>query len=149
MNVPSIVGFGKAAELAKNRMSQDSKRITKLRDMLLQKLNDNIENISVNGTMEQRLPNNLNISFSGVDGDSLLVNIDDIAVSNGAACSSTLKEPSYVLKSLGIDDKLANASIRFGIGRDTTEEEINYTVEKFQSVVSELREIEKMKADFL
>ncbi len=149
LNVPSIVGFGKAAELAKNRMSQDSKRITKLRDMLLQKLNDNIENISVNGTMEQRLPNNLNISFSGVDGDSLLVNIDDIAVSNGAACSSTVKEPSYVLKSLGIDDKLANASIRFGIGRDTTEEEINYTVEKFQSVVSELREIEKMKADFL
>ena len=99
--------------------------------------------------MEQRLPNNLNISFSGVDGDSLLVNIDDIAVSNGAACSSTVKEPSYVLKSLGIDDKIANASIRFGIGRDTTEEEINYTVEKFQSVVSELREIEKMKADFL
>ena len=88
LNVPSIVGFGKAAN-AKNRMSQDSKRITKLRDMLLQKLNDNIENISVNGTMEQRLPNNLNISFSGVDGDSLLVNIDDIAVSNGAACSST------------------------------------------------------------
>jgi len=149
LNVPSIVGFGKAAELAKNRMSHDSKRITKLRDMLLLKLNNNIKDITVNGTMKQRLPNNLNVSFSGVDGDSLLVNIDDIAISNGAACSSTVKEPSYVLKSIGLDDKLANASIRFGIGRETTEEEINYTVEKFKSVVAELREIEKMKADFI
>jgi len=148
LNVPSIVGFGKAAELAKNRMSQDMKRITKLRDMLLQKLNNNIDNIFVNGTMEQRLPNNVNVSFSGLDGDSLLVNIDDIALSNGAACSSMIKEPSYVLKALGLDNKLANASIRFGIGRETTEKEINYTVKKFMSVVENLREIEKMKSDF-
>lgn len=148
LNVPSIVGFGKAAELAKNRMSQDMKRITKLRDMLLQKLNNNIDNIFVNGTMEQRLPNNVNVSFSGLDGDSLLINIDDIAVSNGAACSSMIKEPSYVLKALGLDDKLANSSIRFGIGRETTEKEINYTVKKFISVVENLREIEKMKSDF-
>jgi cysteine desulfurase len=149
LNVPSIVGFGKAAELAKNRMSQDMKRITKLRDMLLHKLNNNIDNIFVNGTMEQRLPNNVNVSFSGLDGDSLLINIDDIAVSNGAACSSMIKEPSYVLKALGLDDKLANSSIRFGIGRETTEKEINYTVKKFISVVENLREIEKMKSNFI
>ncbi len=148
LNVPSIVGFGKAAELAKNRMSQDSKRITKLRDMLLQKLKSNIDGVSVNGSMDHRLPNNLNVSFSGVDGDSLLVNIDDIAVSNGAACSSMVKEPSYVLKSLGLDDELANSSIRFGLGRETTEDEINYTVQKFKTVVEELREIEKMKTEF-
>ena len=148
LNVPSIVGFGKAAELAENRMSQDSKRITKLRDMLLQKLKSNIDGVSVNGSMDHRLPNNLNVSFSGVDGDSLLVNIDDIAVSNGAACSSMVKEPSYVLKSLGLDDELANSSIRFGLGRETTEDEINYTVQKLKTVVEELREIEKMKSEF-
>ena len=88
---------------------------------------------------------NLNISFSGVDGDSLLINMDDIAVSNGAACSSNKKEPSYVLKALGIDNKLANASIRFGIGNNNTIEEINYTVKKLKKVIENLRSIEELK----
>jgi len=148
LNVPAIVGFGKAAELAKNRMFQDSKRITKLRDSLLEKIKSSIKGIHINGSLENRIPNNLNVSFSGVDGDSLLINMDDIAVSNGAACSSTLKEPSYVLKAIGLEDKLAEASIRFGIGRETTEEEIDYTVNKLKTIVKDLREIEEMKNSF-
>ena len=147
LNVPSIVGFGKAAELAKSRLYKDTLKITKLRDMLLSELQANIDGITINGSMDARIPNNLNISFSGLDGDSLLVNIDDIAISNGAACSSSKNEPSYVLKSLGIDNKLAKASIRFGIGRNTTEEEIKYTVNKFKHVVKNLRSIEELKAE--
>ena len=147
LNVPSIVGFGKAAELAKSRLYKDTLKITKLRDMLLSELQANIDGITINGSMDARIPNNLNISFSGLDGDSLLVNIDDIAISNGAACSSSKNEPSYVLKALGIDNKLAKASIRFGIGRNTTEEEIKYTVNKFKDVVKNLRSIEELKAE--
>ena len=147
LNVPSIVGFGKAAELAKSRLYKDTLKITKLRDMLLSELQANIDGITINGSMDARIPNNLNISFSGLDGDSLLVNIDDIAISNGAACSSSKNEPSYVLKALGIDKKLAKASIRFGIGRNTTEEEIKYTVNKFKDVVKNLRSIEELKAE--
>jgi cysteine desulfurase len=147
LNVPSIVGFGKAAELAKSRLYKDTLKITKLRDMLLNELQANIDGITINGSMDARIPNNLNISFSGLDGDSLLVNIDDIAISNGAACSSSKNEPSYVLKALGIDNKLAKASIRFGIGRNTTEEEIKYTVNKFKDVVKNLRSIEELKAE--
>ena len=147
LNVPSIVGFGKAAELARRRLYKDTLKITKLRDMLLNELQANIDGITINGSMDARIPNNLNISFSGLDGDSLLVNIDDIAISNGAACSSSKNEPSYVLKALGIDNKLAKASIRFGIGRNTTEEEIKYTVNKFKDVVKNLRSIEELKAE--
>jgi len=147
LNVPSIVGFGKAAELAKSRLYKDTLKITKLRDMLLSELQANIDGITINGSMDARIPNNLNISFSGLDGDSLLVNIDDIAISNGAACSSSKNEPSYVLKALGIDNKLAKASIRFGIGRNTTEAEIKYTVNKFKDVVKDLRSIEELKTE--
>ena len=145
LNVPAIVGFGKAAELSNKRMKADSVKITKLRDMLLKELQNNIDGVFINGDMNLRLPNNLNVSFSNVDGDSLLIGIDDIAISNGSACSSNKKEPSYVLKALGVDDKLASASIRFGLGRNTTYNEIMYTVNKFKRVVSDLRSIEELK----
>jgi len=145
LNVPGIVGLGKAAELSEKRMKSDTIKITKLRDLLLMELKNNINGISVNGDMTHRLPNNLNVSFDGVDGDSLLISFDDIAISNGSACSSNKKEPSYVLKALGVDDKLANASIRFGLGRSTTQDEIMYVVKRFKKVVSDLRGIEELK----
>ena len=147
LNVPAIVGFGKAAELAAKRMKSDTEKISKLRDRLLAGLQKNIDSITVNGNLSHRLPNNLNISFAGLDGDSLLISIDDIAISNGAACSSSTQEPSYVLRAIGVNENLANASIRFGIGRETTIEEIDYTVQKFKKVVYDLRSIEELKKE--
>ena len=128
-------------------MNSDQKHTRFLRDKLLDGLKKNIDGITINGNMEHRLPNNLNVSFSGVDGDSLLINIDDVAVSNGAACSSSEKAPSYVLRSIGIEEKLANASIRFGVGRDNTLDEINYTIKKLKQVVEDLRSIEELKSE--
>jgi cysteine desulfurase len=141
LNVPGIVGLGKAAELCSQLMAEESARHRALRDRLKDKLLAELDEVYINGTMERRLPHNLNISFAYVEGESLLMGINDIAVSSGSACTSATLEPSYVLKALGAGDDLAHSSIRFGIGRFTTEEEIDYTAAKVIDVVKKLREL--------
>jgi cysteine desulfurase len=140
LNVPGIVGFGKAAEIARAEMSVESVRLAALRDRLLAALRAEVSDLQVNGSLAARLPHNLNVSFPGVPGESLLLGIDDICVSAGSACSSGSEEPPYVLKALGMDPDLARASIRFGLGRFTTEEEIDYTAGKVAAVVRQLRQ---------
>ncbi len=140
LNVPGIVGFGKAAEIAKAEMANESPRLAVLRDRLLGALRAEVSDLHVNGSLDARLPHNLNVSFPGVPGESLLLGIDDICVSAGSACSSGSEEPPYVLKALGMDADLARASIRFGLGRYTTEEEIDYTASKVAAVVRQLRQ---------
>ena len=128
LNVPGIVGLGKAAALCQAEMAAEATRLSKLRDRLNEKFHQNLDEIYVNGSMEHRLPHNLNISFAYVEGESLLMGINDVAVSSGSACTSASLEPSYVLKALGAGDDLAHSSIRFGLGRWTTEEEVDYVV---------------------
>ncbi|MBI4265058.1 MAG: IscS subfamily cysteine desulfurase [Acidobacteria bacterium] len=141
LNVPGIVGLGTAAELCRTEMAVESERLRGLRDRLNAALHRNLDEIYINGSMEHRLPHNLNISFAYVEGESLLMGINDVAVSSGSACTSASLEPSYVLKALGAGDDLAHSSIRFGLGRWTTEEEVDYVVEKLTSVVRRLREM--------
>ncbi len=141
LNVPGIVGLGKAAEIAKAEMAAEGARLSKLRDRLNEKFHANLDEIYINGSMEHRLPHNLNISFAYVEGESLLMGINDVAVSSGSACTSASLEPSYVLKALGAGDDLAHSSIRFGLGRWTTEEEVDYVVAKMTTVVRRLREM--------
>jgi cysteine desulfurase len=141
LNVPGIVGLGKACEIAHREMSQESCRIAGLRDRLHEKIKAGLGEVYVNGSIEQRLPGNLNMSFAGVDGEELMTAIDDIAVSSGAACTSAHIEPSYVLKALGVSDELAQSSIRFGIGRFNTEAEIDYAAGKVVHTVQQLREL--------
>jgi cysteine desulfurase len=141
LNVPGIVGFGKAAEICRAEMDAERVRVGGLRDRLLAGLRDRLDAIHVNGSMEHRLPNNLNVSFAYVEGESLLMGISDVAVSSGSACTSASLEPSYVLKALGTGDDLAHSSIRFGLGRFNTEEEVDYVVGKVAAVVTRLREM--------
>jgi cysteine desulfurase len=141
LNVPGIVGLGAAAALAKAEMATEATRLSAMRDRLNKKFHDNLDEIYINGSMEHRLPHNLNISFAYVEGESLLMGINDVAVSSGSACTSASLEPSYVLKALGAGDDLAHSSIRFGLGRWTTDEEVDYVVEKLTSVVRRLREM--------
>jgi len=141
LNVTGIIGLGKAAELCRLEMQKDTERLGKLRDRLNERLHKNLDEIYINGSMEHRLPHNLNISFAYVEGESLLMGINDVAVSSGSACTSASLEPSYVLKALGAGDDLAHSSIRFGLGRWTTEEEVDYVVEKLTKVVRRLREM--------
>jgi cysteine desulfurase len=141
LNVPGIVGFGKAAELCRQEMAGEAERLRRLRDRLNERLHGNLDEIYVNGSMEHRLPHNLNVSFAYVEGESLLMGINDVAVSSGSACTSASLEPSYVLKALGAGDDLAHSSIRFGLGRWTTEEEVDYVADKLARVVSRLRDM--------
>ena len=141
LNVPGIVGFGKAAELCRTEMATDAERMGRLRDRLNDKLHNGLDEIYVNGSIERRLPHSLNISFAYVEGESLLMGINDVAVSSGSACTSASLEPSYVLKALGAGDDLAHSSIRFGLGRWTTEEEVDYVADKLINVVTRLREM--------
>ena len=141
LNVPGIVGLGKAAELCSLEMAEEGARLRRLRDRLSEKLRQNLDGIYVNGSMEHRLPHNLNISFAYVEGESLLMGVNDVAVSSGSACTSASLEPSYVLKALGTGDDLAHSSIRFGLGRWTTEEEVDHVAEKLTAVVQRLREM--------
>lgn len=141
LNVPGLVGFGKACELAGQEMAAERARVRALRDRLNHKLHDGLDELYINGSMEFRLPGNLNISFAYVEGESLLMGINDVAVSSGSACTSASLEPSYVLKALGAGDELAHSSIRFGIGRFNTEEEVDYVATKLVTVVSKLREM--------
>jgi cysteine desulfurase len=141
LNVPGIVGLGKACELAGQEMAEEDQRLRKLRDKLKTKLESSLDYIHVNGSMEHRLPNNLNISFVYVEGESLLMGINDVAVSSGSACTSATLEPSYVLKALGLGDDVAHSSIRFGLGRFNTEAEVDYVADKVIDIVKKLREL--------
>lgn len=141
LNVPGIVGFGRAAQIAKADLESESERLRELRDRLLQRLRARVPDLHVNGSLEHRLPNNLNVSFPNVAGEALLVGIGDICVSAGSACSSGSEEPPYVLKALALDPDLARASIRFGLGRYTTEEEVDYAAGKVADVVHQLRQM--------
>ncbi len=140
LNVPGIVGFGKACELARLEMAQDAERLSKLRDKLEASLTT-LEESYVNGNVEHRLPHVANISFKYVEGEGLMMAMKDLAVSSGSACTSASLEPSYVLKSLGLSDDLAHSSIRFGLGRFTTEEEVDYAIEVTKRSVTHLREL--------
>src|SRR3979409_389733 len=122
-------------------MAAESKRLSELRDYLNDKLHKQLDELYINGSMEHRLPHNLNISFAYVEGESLLMGINDVAVSSGSACTSASLEPSYVLKALGAGDDLAHSSIRFGLGRWTTKEEVDYVADKLTHVVTRLREM--------
>ena len=141
LNVTGIVGMGKAAEIAQAEMATDAERLSRLRDRLSERLHAGLDAIYVNGSVEHRLPHSLNISFAYVEGESLLMGISDVAVSSGSACTSASLEPSYVLKALGAGDDLAHSSIRFGLGRWTTVEEVDYVADKLIQVVSRLREM--------
>ena len=135
-----IVGMGEAFRLAKEEMAADNERIRMLRDRLLKGL-DHIEETYINGDMEQRIPHNLNISFNFVEGESLIMALKELAVSSGSACTSASLEPSYVLRALGRNDELAHSSIRFSLGRYTTEEEIDFAISKIAGNIEKLREL--------
>jgi cysteine desulfurase len=135
-----IAGMGEAFRLARLEMDADNARIRKLRDRLWEGLSS-IEEVYLNGDIERRVPHNLNVSFNFVEGESLIMAIKDIAVSSGSACTSASLEPSYVLRALGRSDELAHSSIRFTVGRFTTEEEIDYTVALVQRKIAKLREL--------
>jgi cysteine desulfurase len=139
LNVPAIVGFGRAAEVALAEMPAEGARLARLRDRLLEGLQATIPHLRVNGTLSERLPHNLNVSFEGVEGEALTTAIDDIAVSSGAACGTGKATPSAILTALGVDAELALASVRFGLGRWTTDEDIEYTIDKMARVVAGLR----------
>ena len=140
LNVPGIVGFGRAAEIMKNEGAEEVARVRALRDRLLAKL-ETLDSVKVNGHREKRLPHNLNISFAFVEGEALLMAIKDVACSSGSACTSASLEPSYVLHAMGIGDDLAHSSIRFGLGRWTTEEEVDYVADLLIAKVNKLRDM--------
>ena len=140
LNVPGIVGFGKACELCRLEMADEAKRLSALRDKLESSLTT-LEESYVNGNREHRLPHVANISFKYVEGEGLMMAMKDMAVSSGSACTSASLEPSYVLKSLGLSDDLAHSSIRFGLGRFTTEEEVDFAIEQTKKAVNHLRDL--------
>ena len=135
-----IVGMGEAARIAKEDMAEENKRLVALRDRLWAGVSD-MEEVYINGNAEQRVPGNINISFAFVEGESLLMSLKDLAVSSGSACTSASLEPSYVLRALGLNDEMAHSSIRFSIGRFTTEEEVDYAVAQIRDAVGKLREL--------
>ncbi len=139
LNVPGIVGLGAACAIGRVEMAEESARLARLRDRLLAGLMAELDGVTVNGSMTERLPNNLHVSFAGVDGKALIVALSDIAVSSGSACASSSGVPSPVLTAIFGGDPVPSAAIRFGLGRQTTHEEIDYTVERFVAVVRHLR----------
>lgn len=141
LNVPGIVGFGKAAELCMQSMEAEAKRAFELRERLRKGIESRVSDTFINGSMEHRLPGNLNISFAYIEGESLLMGLKDVAVSSGSACTSASLEPSYVLRALGVAEELAHTSIRFGIGRFNTEEEVDYVIDLVSRKVAKLREL--------
>ncbi len=141
LNVTGIVGFGKAAQIAREELPRESAEMLRLREKLRTTLERELDEVYINGDLDKRLPGNLNMSFAYVEGESLLMGINDIAVSSGSACTSASLEPSYVLKALGVGEDLAHTSIRFGIGRFNTEEEVDYVANRVIDVVRRLREL--------
>jgi cysteine desulfurase len=141
LNVPGIVGLGKAAQIAREELAKESAEVFRLREKLRTTLERELDEVYINGDLGKRLPGNLNMSFAYVEGESLLMGINDIAVSSGSACTSASLEPSYVLKALGVGEDLAHTSIRFGIGRFNTEEEVDYVAARVIEVVRRLRDL--------
>jgi cysteine desulfurase len=141
LNVPGIVGLGKACAIASEELPREACHMAGLRNRLKDRIMSNLDEVYINGSMEHRLPGNLNVSFAYVEGESLLMGINDIAVSSGSACTSATLEPSYVLKALGTGDDLAHSSIRFGIGRFNTEAEVDYVADRVVETVQRLREL--------
>ena len=146
LNVPGIVGLGKACAIAAAEMPTESVRLAALRDRLLAGLRASLDGVIVNGSLEHRLPHNLHVSFDGVDGESLLIGIGDIAVSSGSACASASAQPSHVLSALMGAQHVPSASIRFGLGRFTTDDDIAYAIEKFTAVVKHLRALSPVRS---
>jgi cysteine desulfurase len=141
LNVPAIVGFGRAAEIAKAEMPEESKRLLVLRERLRQGIQSKVDHTFINGSMEHRLPGNLNISFAYVEGEAMMMGLKEIAVSSGSACTSASLEPSYVLRAVGVEEELAHTSIRFGLGRFNTEEEVDFVIDLVVNKVKKLREL--------
>jgi cysteine desulfurase len=141
LNVPGIVGLGKACELARVELPEEAKRTSELRDHLEKRLFSELDFVHLNGNREHRLPNNLNASFAYVEGESLLMGISDVAVSSGSACTSASLEPSHVLRAMNVGEDLAHSSIRFGIGRFTTREEVDFAADQVITAVRRLREL--------
>lgn len=139
LNVPGIVGFGKAVEISNKVMGEESARLKELRDRLYIGITSELEDVYLNGSLENRLPNNLNLSFKYIKAENIMNGMREIAVATGSACTSASLKPSHVLKAIGLPDDLARSSIRFGLGRFNTEEEINYTIKKIVSVVKKTR----------
>jgi len=139
LNVPGIVGLGRACAICRTEMEAESVRLGALRDRLLAGLRAGLDGVTVNGSMTERLPHNLHVSFADVDGESLMLGIGDIAVSSGSACSSASATPSHVLRAIMNGDPVPSASVRFGLGRNTSEDEIDYAIEKFTTVIRHLR----------
>lgn len=147
LNVPGIVGLGAACEIAGAEMEAESARLASLRDRLQSKLLAGLDRVRVNGAEMHRLPGNLNMTFEGVDSETLMMGMKDVALSSGSACTSAKIEPSHVLRALGLDEEAAHSSIRFGLGRFNTEEEVDYVAERLIDVVKKLREISPAFAD--
>ncbi len=141
LNVPGIAGFGKAAELARTELDAEMTKMFRMRERLRTTLERELDEVYINGDLEKRLPGNLNMSFAYVEGESLLMGINDVAVSSGSACTSASLEPSYVLKALGVGEDLAHTSIRFGLGRFNTDEEVDYVAKRVIEVVQRLRDL--------
>lgn len=141
LNVAGIVGFGKACELRAVEMEKEARRLGNLRDKLKDGIMARLDGVFVNGSLDHRLPQNLNLSFAHVDGESLLLGMDDVAVSSGSACTTDTPQPSHVLRALGVKPALAHASIRFGLGRFNTEEEVDYVIDKVVAAVTRLRKM--------
>jgi cysteine desulfurase len=145
LNVPGIVGLGKACEICREVMPEESWRLAALRDRLKDGLLAALEGIHVNGSLEHRLPNNLNVSFRGVELAALMMNLNDVALSSGSACTSATPEPSYVLKALGVPEELAQTPLRFGLGRFNTEAEVDYCLGRVVETVKRLREMPSLE----
>ena len=141
LNVPGIVAMGKACEICQQEMAEESERLRALRDKLKDAICAGLDNTSINGSMTRRLPNNLNLSFAGVEGEALLMGINDVAVSSGSACTSATLEPSHMLRALGVSEDLAHSSVRFGLGRFNTPEEVEYVAARVIETVKRLREL--------
>ena len=141
LNVPGIVGLGKACEVCDRLWREEGERLTLLRERFISGIMQGLNYTYLNGHPTQRLPNNLNLSFAGVDGEALIMGMTEVACSSGSACTSTTLEPSYVLKAMGLDETLVHASIRFGLGRGTTQDEVDYTVRTVVNRVQRLREM--------
>lgn len=142
LNVPGIVGFGKAAEIAKKEMAQDAERLSALRNKLENAMKESLEEVYVNGCTDNRMPHVTNISFKHVEGEGLMMTFNqNLAVSSGSACTSASLEPSYVLVALGLGDDLAHSSIRFSLGRFTTEQDIDETIDYMQNGVNHMRNL--------
>ena len=139
LNVPAIVGLGRACEICRLEMADESRRLAALRDALLEGLRTRAGGVTVNGTLERRLPHNLHVSFADVEGEALLMALGDVAVSTGSACSSGSQKPSHVLEAIGAVGQRAGASIRFGLGRMTTRDEVDYAIDRVSTIVAALR----------